>query len=53
MTLFASRLSLQRSEIQALRMHDPYSVHRVVYSLFEDVRTEKEKQQSVPSMRCA
>lgn len=47
MTLYASILLLQRQDIQALRMTDPYSVHRVVYSLFENVRgTSVENQQT-------
>ena len=44
MTLFASVLSLSRSDIQALRIRDPYSVHRVVYGLFEDVRSTEQKE---------
>lgn len=41
--LYASVLELDRAAIQALRITDPYSLHRAVYSLFDDVRTEAEK----------
>ncbi len=43
MTLYASILSLKRNDIQTLRVTDPYSVHRMVYSLFEDVRSAEQK----------
>ncbi len=46
MTLIASVLHLDRKAIKALKITDPYSLHRVVYSLFEDVRSEQEKQAS-------
>ncbi len=49
MTLYASVLTLNRSDVQALRITDPYSLHRVVYSLFEDVRTQEEKEKAVRS----
>lgn len=32
-----------------MRITNDYSLHRVVYSLFEDVRSEAEKQSSIPS----
>lgn len=48
-TLYASVLHLDRQAIQALKITDPYSLHRVVYSLFEDVRSESDKQGHVPS----
>ena len=48
-SLFASVLLLSRADCQALRMTDPYSLHRIVYSMFPDVRSEKDKQGSVPS----
>lgn len=48
-TLYASVLHLDRHAIQALKITDPYSLHRVVYSLFEDVRSEEEKQGHTPS----
>ncbi len=49
MNLIASVLHLSRGDIKALSVTDPYSLHRVVYSLFEDIRTEAEKAQSTPS----
>lgn len=49
MNLIASVLHLSRRDIKALRVTDPYSLHRVVYSLFDDVRTEAEKAQSISS----
>lgn len=49
MTLVASVLHLDRQAIKALKITDPYSLHRVVYSLFEDVRSEQEKQASSTS----
>jgi len=47
--MIASILRLGPKEIKALRITDDYSLHRVVYSLFEDRRTEAEKNASVPS----
>lgn len=47
--LYASALTLDRKDIQALKITDAYSIHRVVYSLFEDVRSEDEKRRSMPS----
>ena len=47
--MIASLLSLSRADIKALRVTDAYSVHRVVYGLYEDVRSNSEKQASVPS----
>lgn len=49
MTLIASVLHLNRKDVKALRITDPYSLHRVVYSLYEDVRTETEKKASQTS----
>ncbi|NNM51053.1 MAG: type I-E CRISPR-associated protein Cas6/Cse3/CasE [Pseudomonadales bacterium] len=40
MTMIASVLRLDRKALHALRVTDLYSLHRVVYSLYEDVRTE-------------
>lgn len=48
-TLFASVLHLDRRAISALRLTDAYSLHRVVYSLFPDIRSEAEKQASEAS----
>ena len=47
--MIATILTLSRKDVNALRMTDDYSLHRVVYSLFEDVRSEAEKRSSVPS----
>jgi CRISPR system Cascade subunit CasE len=47
--MIASILRLGPKDIKALRVTDDYSLHRVVYSLFEDRRTEAEKNASVPS----
>jgi len=47
--LIASILQLDRRALYALKITDPYSIHRVVYSLFEDVRSTSEKNSSVPS----
>lgn len=49
MTLIASVLQLDRQAVKALKITDPYSIHRVVYSLFDDVRSEQQKQQSTAS----
>ncbi|NEX11770.1 MAG: type I-E CRISPR-associated protein Cas6/Cse3/CasE [Prosthecochloris sp.] len=47
--MIASILRLGPKEIKALRITDDYSLHRVVYSLFEDRRSEAEKNASIPS----
>ncbi|HHS8628828.1 TPA: hypothetical protein ACTVA4_000021 [Klebsiella pneumoniae] len=39
--LFASALHLERSAVKALKISDAYSLHRVVYSLFADARTDR------------
>lgn len=44
--MIASVLFLDRAAIKALRITDPYSLHRVVYSLYEDVRADDEKNSS-------
>lgn len=49
MTLFASVLHLDRPAIKALKITDPYSLHRVVYDLFDDVRNAADKQASASS----
>lgn len=49
MQLFASVLRLDRKAIKALKIRDTYSLHRVVYSLFEDVRDSEEKDASTRS----
>lgn len=49
MNMVASVLHLDRRSVKALRITDAYSLHRVVYSLFEDIRDEQEKQASTTS----
>lgn len=49
MSLFASVLHLDRRAVRALRITDPYSLHRVVYSLFDDVRSENAKNDGASS----
>jgi len=43
MNMIASVLHLDRKAVQALRITDLYSLHRVVYSLYEDVRDDAAK----------
>jgi len=43
MTMFAGMLELDRKVVKALRITDPYSIHRAVYGMFPDVRNEQEK----------
>jgi len=47
--MIASALHLNRSDVKTLKITDPYSIHRVIYDLFEDIRSSKEKQSSVSS----
>lgn len=47
--LHAAVLTLSRSDVKNLKIRDAYSIHRVVYDLFDDVRTEEQKRNSVPS----
>lgn len=47
--MIASVLHLDRADMKALKITDAYSLHRVVYDLYEDVRTEHEKKSDVPS----
>lgn len=47
--LYASVLHLDRKAVKALKITDAYSLHRVVYSLFADVRNEQEKNSHIPS----
>ena len=49
MTLIAGMLHLDRHASKALRITDPYSLHRVVYSLYEDLRSAGEKNASQTS----
>ncbi len=47
--MIASMLVLNHSDVIALKITDHYSVHRIVYDLFEDVRSDSQKCASVPS----
>lgn len=47
--MIASLLLLSRADMKALRIKDAYSLHRVVYDLFDDVRNETEKKSSITS----
>uniref|UniRef100_A0A3B0LVE2 Uncharacterized protein n=1 Tax=Arsenophonus endosymbiont of Trialeurodes vaporariorum TaxID=235567 RepID=A0A3B0LVE2_9GAMM len=49
MTSYVSVLSLNRAAIKALKITNLYSLHRVVYGLFEDVRSSDAKQSSISS----
>ena len=49
MNMVASVLHLDRKAVKALRITDAYSLHRVVYSLYEDVRDVKQKKSSKAS----
>lgn len=49
MNLTASVLHLDRAAVKALRITDAYSLHRVVYSLFDDVRSDIQKAESQSS----
>lgn len=46
---YASVLRLSRADLNALKIKDAYGLHKVVYGLFEDVRSDVEKQGSAPS----
>ncbi len=47
--MIASALHLSRANVKALKITDAYSLHRVVYDLFDDVRSPEDKQKSIPS----
>lgn len=49
MTHHVSVLRLDRAAVKALKITDTYSLHRVVYGLFEDVRSEEAKLRSEQS----
>lgn len=49
MSMIASVLHLDRPAMKALRITDAYSLHRVVYSLYEDVREPEAKNASQSS----
>jgi len=46
---YASVLRLSRTDMRLLKVKDAYTLHKVVYGLFEDIRSDAEKQASVPS----
>ena len=48
--MIAGVLELNWRDIKALRVQDAYSIHRVVFDLFEDARSEAHKHASVPSV---
>ncbi len=49
MNLYAIALTLSRQAILKHRITDSYSIHRLVYSLFADIRSEAEKHACIPS----
>lgn len=49
MSMIASVLHLDRKAVKALRITDAYSLHRVVYSLYEDARSLEAKNASQAS----
>ena len=46
---YASVLHLSRADMKILNIKDAYALHKVIYGLFEDVRTDAEKQTSIAS----
>jgi len=46
---YASVLRLSRADQNTLKIKDAYGLHKVVYGLFADIRSESEKQGSSPS----
>lgn len=49
MTMIASVLHLDRRAVKALQITDAYSLHRIVYSLYEDIRDPAQKEASTAS----
>lgn len=47
--MIAGVLELSWRDIRELRVTDPYSVHRVIYSLFPDERTPEQKNAHQPA----
>lgn len=47
--MIASVLHLSRFDVKALDTLNSYKLHKFIYSLFDDIRTEEEKQKSIPS----
>jgi len=46
---YASVLRLSRADQNTLKIKDAYGLHKVVYGLFDDIRSDAEKQGSPPS----
>lgn len=46
---YASVLKLSRADVKTLKIKDAYTLHKVVYGLFDDVRSDAEKQASTAS----
>ena len=46
---YASVLKLSRLDVKTLKIKDAYGLHKVVYGLFDDVRSDVEKQASTAS----
>ncbi len=46
---YASVLRLSRADINTLKIKDAYGLHKVIYGLFEETRSQTEKQASVSS----
>lgn len=46
---YASVLRLSRADMKILNIKDAYALHKVIYGLFEDVRSDAEKQTSAAS----
>mgnify|MGYP000908096031 CR=1 FL=1 len=44
---YLTKILISRQGYIALRLKDQYSLHRIVYDLFDDIRTDKEKQLSL------
>ena len=49
MTLFATEMRLDRKALKQLNIKGPYSLHREVYKLYADIRSQEEKSASVSS----
>ncbi len=49
MSMIASVLHLDRKAVKTLRITDAYSLHRVVYSLYQDIRDSESKKASESS----
>ena len=47
--MIVSLLYLTRNDLYALGVQDSYSLHRVVYSLFDDIRSDRQKLEGEPS----